>query len=138
MASSEQLRQYLARWFQLGKQVVVEPSGSLHRPESVTSAGQYSPAFEACWTALLEAGLQHCYLENTNQSLAALACNDWEITNCSRCSMPVAQSIGGISAVDCPCSDQDNWPNLDLPTPQAPQNWTQHIQALAERLRRTS
>lgn len=135
MASTSQIRQYLAHWFQLGKQVVVEPMGTPYCPKPVNTGNHYSPEFEACWAALVAAGLEHCYMENTTRSLAELATPTWDITACYRCSMPIAQSVGGMSPVDCPCSDQSNWPNLELPSPQSPQDWTKRIQSLGDRLR---
>ena len=135
MASQTQLREYLSHWFQLGKGVCIGLDETHYCPSSTIYGSDYSPEFEDHWQRIEQAGLERCYLADTSQTLAELSQADWDIQSCARCSMPVAQKVGGITPLDCPCSEQSNWPNLELPTPQAPQNWNERIRDMGRRLK---
>lgn len=135
MATQTQLREYLSHWFQLGKGVCIGQDDTRYCPSISVYGSDYSPEFEAHWLKFQQAGLEQCYLADTAQSLAELSLADWEIQSCARCSMPVALRVGNITPLDCPCSDQSNWPNLELPAPQACQNWNERIRSIGQRLK---
>ncbi len=128
MAASEQVKKYLACWFQLGKQVRLQNGQKLLAPRTVLAGGDnYTPEFEACWQQIQAAKAQECYLEGTDQTLADLLSDAWEITDCARCAMPVPIRDLGMSDVSCPCHDLRDWPNTDLPTPRSPISNKQHL-----------
>jgi hypothetical protein len=121
MAASEQVKKYLACWFQLGKQVRLQKGQQLLHPQAVLAGGDhYTPEFETCWQQILAANPQECYLEGTSQTLADLLSDAWQITDCARCAMPVPMRDLGISDFACPCHDLNDWPNTDLPSPRSP------------------
>ncbi len=135
MATQAQLRQYLSHWFQLGKGVKIAQDEASYCPSNIAYGSHYSPEFEAHWQKFQRAGLERCYLEDTGETLAELSQSDWDIQACARCDMPVALKVGGITPLDCPCSEQSNWPNLELPTPKPPQNWNERIRGIGQRLK---
>ena len=49
MASSEQVKQYLAHWFQLGKGVVCPKRQERIYPQVIFKEHHYSTEFEECW-----------------------------------------------------------------------------------------
>ena len=134
MASQTQVKQYLAHWFQLGKRVVLGHSGELRLPQPVIQMDRYSPEFEACWQEILSPRSGDCYLEGTNQTIAELLSQSWDIDHCARCQMPVPMPIGGIAPTCCPCFGLSNWPNLDVPQPRLPIDTQQYLTSLCDRL----
>jgi hypothetical protein len=120
MATTQEVRLYLAYWFQLGKRVVVPATNQQVKPNPVLCGEAYSAEFEACWQSLL-AG-PDAYLEGTEQSIADLLEAEWDLVQCARCQVPVPLRVGGLSPTSCPCADLPGWPNLDLPIPHAPVN----------------
>lgn len=134
MASPDQVKQYLAYWFQLGKRLNLEQDRSVLPP--VFTENHYSPAFEACWQQVLQVGGRDCYLDGTTQSLEELFSPRWDISDCARCSMPVPILNLGVWTTACPCFDLPTWPNTDLPQPRsAIDNHTQ-LSKIRERLSR--
>ena len=121
MASEQQVKQYLAYWFQLGKRVIVENGLESMLPSPIISNNHYSDEFENCWQVVL-AKADSSYLEGTDQTIATLLTPKWDLTSCVRCSMPVPMPNLGIASSDCPCSDLMGWPNMDLPLPRSPVN----------------
>lgn len=119
MAAPEQVKQYLAYWFQLGKRLVLD-QGKTVLPQPVLAAGRYSPEFEACWQQVLNSGGKNTYLEGTTYSIADLLSGQWEITDCARCGMPVPLIDLGVQSAACPCFDLPTWPNTDIPRPRSP------------------
>ncbi|NJN30594.1 MAG: hypothetical protein HC824_09325 [Synechococcales cyanobacterium RM1_1_8] len=134
MASQVQIRRYLALWFQLGKSVHIDGNAQAYCPTNAIQGNDYSPEFEACWQIFVQAGLHHCHLDDVTPSLGDLTESAWDLHTCARCSMPIAQRVAGMASLDCPCSNQTNWPVLELPAPQAPQDWSQRIRAIGQRL----
>ena len=65
---------------------------------------------------------KNCYLSGNTVTIEELLTSAWSINNCARCSMPVPIVETGIQPIDCVCSDLDNWPDSDLPTPHSPIN----------------
>lgn len=119
MASTTEVRTYLAHWFQLGKNLVFQNQETL-RPQPVMTGDRLSPQFEECWQKIVKVGGRDCYLEGGNETIQDLLSSSWNINSCSRCSMPVAIVETGIQSLDCLCSDLDNWPNNELPKPRSP------------------
>jgi hypothetical protein len=120
MASLQQVKIYLAYWFQLGKKVWLRNGQEKILPQPVIEGDRYSQQFESCWQRILERKGQDCYLEGTNQTIEQLLTPQWEIMPCARCEMPVAMIDLGTASPDCPCSDLYNWPNTELPSPREP------------------
>lgn len=119
MAEPQQVKQYLAYWFQLGKALKFD-RGAAILPQPIFEGNHYSSAFEACWQQILASGGHDCYLAGTEQSLGELLSEAWEITDCARCEMPVPAFSLGTQPSDCPCTDLPSWPNTDLPHPRLP------------------
>ena len=139
MASEQQVRQYLAYWFQLGKGVVIRGGQSILLPRPVIQGNRYSPEFEAGWQQLMAKNAGDCYLEGTTQTIAELLTPTWEITPCARCSMPVPLHSPGLPPVpECPCSDLPDWPNNEVPPPRQPVDTSAQLGQILERLRQTT
>lgn len=118
MATSLQIKEYLACWLQLGKSLTNCKGLPAIRLTQVLEGNHYSPQFERSWQTILAAGLDQWCLDGTNQTLAELAQTQWEIVDCSRCAMPVPILSVGVNDSPCPCFDLPQWPNTDLPTPR--------------------
>ena len=125
MASHRQVRTYLACWFQLNRGVILHDTGDRLCPQPVIQQSNYSPAFEACWTQVLQRKGQNCYLEGTNQTLAELMTESWELMSCPRCTLPIPVPNCPVIRLECPCSELHTWPNTQLPLPRVPFN-SQH------------
>lgn len=121
MASTTEVRTYLAHWFQLGKKLVLHDRETL-LPQPVITGDRLSPQFEECWQKIMKVGGENCYLEGSQESIKDLLSSNWDINSCARCDMPVAIVNLGIQSLDCLCSDLDNWPNDELPQPRSPIN----------------
>ena len=133
MASAQQVKQYVAHWFQLGKKVVF-PDRQTELPKSVIEGNRYSPDFERCWERIL-AHQSDCHLEGTEQSIQDLLSSTWEIAACARCSIPIPTIDRGIQSLECPCSDLDLWPNTELPAPRSPVNSSTYLDNIRQRLK---
>jgi hypothetical protein len=133
MAASQDVKDYLACWFQLGKKVVFPKTEKSCCPVSVLGSRGYSQEFERLW-AEIQQSPQDCYLEGTDQSVKELLSEVWEIVACARCTLPVPAGHAHIPCPGCPCADLDLWPNLDLPLPHLPVNGILHLQRLQCRL----
>ncbi|MBF2025445.1 MAG: hypothetical protein IGS48_01585 [Oscillatoriales cyanobacterium C42_A2020_001] len=139
MASEQQVRQYLAYWFQLGKGVVVRGDREALLPRPVIQGNRYSPEFEASWQRILADGAGNCYLDGTHQTIAELLTPFWEINPCARCSMPVPFRSPGLPAEpECPCSDISDWPNTEIPQPRSPVDTQSQLSLIRDRLRKPS
>jgi hypothetical protein len=57
MASEQEVRQYLAYWFQLGKKVLIRNGQESLLPQPVIQGDRYSQAFEDCWQQILAMNL---------------------------------------------------------------------------------
>jgi hypothetical protein len=122
MASSTEVKKYLAYWFQLGKKMIIPSRNISLSPSKIISANRYSVEFEDCWTLVADEKTGDCYLEGTIQSIQELLSPKWEISSCARCEMPVPIIQLGVQNGDCVCSDVEGWPNNDLPKPRTPVN----------------
>ena len=134
MASQEQVREYLAYWFQLGKGIIIDNDQSVHRPQPVLQGDRLSPEFEDCWAQIMAHGGSNCYLESTSITLDQLLTSSWEIDECPRCDLPVAIPAIPYRIEPCPCSDLMHWPNFEVPYPHLPVNTQAHLTTLSERL----
>ncbi|NJO80527.1 MAG: hypothetical protein HC827_19830 [Cyanobacteria bacterium RM1_2_2] len=133
MASSDQVKQYLAYWFQLGKRLKFD-RGEAVLPQPVIQGNRYSPEFEACWQQALRVEGRDCYLEGTDQTVADLLSSNWDVTDCARCGMPVPTINLGVQPGSCPCFDLSTWPNPDLPQPRSPVDSRTQLEQIRDRL----
>ena len=133
MASNEQVKRYLAHWFQLGKCVVCPKQQETIRPQEIFRGHYYSAEFEKCWEKILYADAD-CYLEGTEQTIQQLLSPAWEIVECPRCDLPIPMTVAGVSSPVCTCFDLSGWPNDELPSPRVPANTTTHLHRLRQRL----
>lgn len=132
MASPEQVKQYLAYWFQLGKPLIAGDNRVL--PQPVIQGNSYSSEFEDCWQQIMRNGGRKYHLDGTLQSVEELLSPRWEITSCARCEMPVPTMSLGIQPADCPCIDLPTWPNLELPRPRSPVDSNNQLNRIRDRL----
>ncbi|MEB3292577.1 MAG: hypothetical protein VKJ24_05420 [Synechococcales bacterium] len=135
MASPTQVRQFLAYWFQLGKQLIIGNGQHTIHPRSVIAGDRYSAEFESCWEqALCYASTS--YLEGTHFTLSELLSPSWDIVVCARCPMPVPMKVAGLPSGNCPCHDLPTWPNLETIVPHAPLNTRERLMDICNRLNR--
>ncbi|MEO1209173.1 MAG: hypothetical protein AAFX78_06495 [Cyanobacteria bacterium J06638_20] len=137
MASDQQVKQYVAYWFQLGKRVMLRNGREAVLPEPVIQGDRYSEAFEACWKRLQSPESGDCYLEGTSQTIQELLSTDWNISPCARCGMPVPMLDLGVMDMGCPCADLQNWPNDELPRPRPPIDSNSRLGSIRDRLQRS-
>ena len=134
MASAQEVRQYLAYWFQLGKQVFVRDGQERLLPQPVIEGERYSQAFEECWQKITSSDSGNCYLEGTVETIAELLTPEWLVFPCARCSMPVPVRNIGMPPLSCPCTDLPSWPNTELPAPRSPVNSQAQLGTIRNRL----
>ncbi|MDB9527292.1 hypothetical protein PN498_14930 [Oscillatoria sp. CS-180] len=133
MASVQKVQSYLAYWFQLGKPVVFEKTQATRLPSPVFRGADFSNSFEQCWQAIMQTP-DTCYLKGTDESIADLLSDEWDVNSCARCSMPLPEIVRGIKHSPCPCADLPSWPNTDIPEPRAGVDTTQHLDEIRQRL----
>lgn len=134
MASPDQVRQYLAYWFQLGRKVLIKNGQQALQAQPVISSTRYSDEFEAAWQQILSPDSGNCYLEGTNETIAELLTPAWELNPCARCSMPVPTRSAGMPPEACPCNDLSDWPNTSIPLPRAPVDSQTQLRDIRDRL----
>ena len=134
MASRERVRAYLAYWFQLGKPVVWDRDPAPCLPAPIFTHGQYSQSFEQCWQQIESRGGEACYLVGTEQSVADLLSEKWDIEDCARCTLPIPLPIGVAAATGCPCHDLPQWPNAEMPQPRAAVDSQHRLTGIRDRL----
>ncbi|MDJ0649937.1 MAG: hypothetical protein QNJ60_14680 [Xenococcaceae cyanobacterium MO_188.B19] len=137
MASTQNVRLYLAYWFQLGKKLVLGNGEEILLPNPVMEGDSYSRQFEECWDKISQLEGKNCYLEGTDYTIDSLLSSAWDIYPCARCDMPIAIVESGLPSILCPCNDLINWPNLDLPLPRSPVNTKNHLTRLKNRLNKS-
>jgi hypothetical protein len=133
MASVLKVQSYLAYWFQLGKPVVLVASETQCLPQPIFQGNQFSAAFEQCWQKIMQSP-ENCYLSGTDESIATLLTDEWEIVGCARCPMPQPMPVRGIKLSPCPCSDLPSWPNDEIPQPRLGINTSTHLDSIRQRL----
>ncbi|NDJ24894.1 hypothetical protein GS682_25265 [Nostoc sp. B(2019)] len=134
MATKQEVRGYLAYWFQLGKRVITGNGQASFLPQPVLEGDRYSQEFEECWQKILSPESGDCYLEGTQETIADLLTSEWDMLPCSRCAMPVAARNIGMPALLCPCNNLPNWPNTELPAPRSPINSQEQLVLIRKRL----
>jgi hypothetical protein len=134
MASRQEVKKYLAYWFQLGKRVVIGNGKDTLRPKSVIAGDRYSEEFEECWQKVTSPQAGNCYLEGTQETIAELLTPAWEMHTCARCCMPIPVKSLGMPPELCPCNDLPTWPNTELPLPRSPVNSQQKLKSIRDRL----
>jgi len=117
MASVQKVQSYLSYWFQLGKPVLFEHDSSQCLPVPIFQDTEYSPAFQQCWGRIMQHPSE-CFLRGTDESVADLLSEEWEIVGCARCPMPMPMPVRGIKVAPCPCADLPSWPNSEMPHPR--------------------
>lgn len=137
MASTTEVRTYLAYWFQLGKKLIWRNTEAL-LPQPIITGDRFSPQFEQCWQKIMSVRGKDCYLEGSTETVEDLLACGWNINNCARCSMPIAMVESGIQSLDCLCSDLDNWPNDELPAPRSPVSSQVQLNKIRARLQAVS
>lgn len=135
MASEEQVKQYLAHWFQVGKKVLLHNGDETFDLAVIIKGEGYSPEFEAFWEKV-RASTKDYYLEGTTQTIRELLSDHWEVLACARCQMPVPLMVAGYQAVLCPCQDLGLWPNDTVPPPHCPVQTYAHLRRIQSRLGR--
>lgn len=134
MASEQQVKRYLAYWFQLGKKVLIHQGCIAVLPKSVYHGDRYSYEFEQIWQQVTSPGSGDCYLEGTTETIAELLTPQWDIEPCARCEMPVPLVNLGLSSGCCTCQDLSTWPNTDLPLPREPVSSQERLILIRDRL----
>ncbi len=134
MAAQEQVKQYLAYWFLVGKKVYIKNGQESRKPETILQRDRFSAEFEACWQEILSPKSGACYLEGTDQTIKDLLSPDWEVKPCARCEMPIPLKNSGVKTGLCPCIDLPDWPNDELPRPHLPINNQQHLSRISHLL----
>lgn len=134
MASVQEVRQYLAYWFQLGKRVLTRNGQESLLPQPVIEGDRYSQDFEDCWQKIVSPDSGDCYIEGTDETVAQLLDPEWVVSPCARCNMPVPVHNVGMPPLSCPCNDLPNWPNTEIPAPRSPVNSQVQLGAIRDRL----
>jgi len=134
MASEEQVRQYIAYWFQLGKKVLIHNGEESLLPSKVIQGDRYSEEFEECWRRMTDLKSGDCYLDGTQETIAQLLTPAWDVNPCGRCSMPIPLKNLGLPALNCPCYDLADWPNFESPLPRSPVHTQTHLNGIINRL----
>ncbi|YAF95761.1 MAG: hypothetical protein AB3A66_25045 [Nodularia sp. CChRGM 3473] len=134
MATKQEVRRYLAYWFQLGKKVVTSNGQASFLPQPVLKGDRYSEEFEECWQKIISQTTGDCYLEGTYETISELLTPAWEMSPCGRCEMPVPIRSLGMPALLCPCNNLPDWPNTELPAPRCPISTQEQLIAIRDRL----
>jgi hypothetical protein len=134
MASEQQVKQYIAHWFQLGRKVLSRNGKEAFLPEPVIQGDRYSYDFERCWQLIISPNSGDCYLEGTDQRIAELLTPAWDIRSCACCAMPIPFRNAGMPPSSCPCHEISTWPNLDVPAPRLPVDSQEHLNQIRDRL----
>jgi hypothetical protein len=135
MASATEVKNYLAHWFQLGKKLVWRNGEAELLPSKILQGDRFAPEFEECWQKIMSVNGQDCYLFGAEATIEELLTPAWTIDHCARCTMLIAMVETGIQPLDCACSDLENWPNTELPTPHSPINSQTKLTSISDRLK---
>lgn len=134
MASQEQVKEYLAHWFQLGKPIVLANGKAECLPYPIFHGYRYSQAFEECWQQIMSNDGEGCYLKGTHETIAMMLTAAWDVHPCARCRMPIVVPTLGLNDNPCPCNDLKTWPNTDMPMPRSQVSDAEHLDQLRQRL----
>ena len=133
MANVQQVKQYLAYWFQVGKPLIVPQENRQLLPSTITAGENYTSEFNAFFDELLSPRHDDSYLEGSPYTLKELLSSRWSLSPCARCTMPIPVDNIGLNT-GCPCADLEEWPNLDLPLPHCPNNVREQLTVIHQRL----
>jgi len=134
MASSTEVKTYLAHWFQLGKKLVWRNGKAEMLPTKIIQGDRFSQEFESCWSKIMSVEGKDCYLVGGEATIQELLTSAWTINQCARCAMPVPMVEAGTQPLDCACSDLENWPNTELPAPRSPISSQGQLNSISQRL----
>jgi hypothetical protein len=134
MATHQELRHYLAHWFQLGKPLILK--GVPHIITPTLNTDRPSEEFEQLWEEILQAP-HLASLEGSETTLGELLSGNWEIMDCARCEMPIPLKNSGTLTNHCICQDMETWPNSDTLAPHNPIDDHDRLQQLRHRLTTT-
>ncbi|MBE9060798.1 hypothetical protein [cf. Phormidesmis sp. LEGE 11477] len=134
MASSTQVKNYLAYWLQLGKPIVTADGQIVCQPKKVIHGDRFSTEFEDCWAKVMSREGTGYYLRGTDQSIADLLSPGWEMASCARCNMIVPTPEVLINTFPCPCHDLADWPNEEVPQPRLPINSQKRLSQIQQRM----
>lgn len=134
MAQKQEVKKYLAYWFQLGKGIVKGNGMATLLPRQIFAGDVYSQEFEECWQEIIASPSSDYHLEGTHQTIAELLKPEWELSDCARCQMPVPVRNVGMPPLACPCHDLQNWPNTELPPPREPVNNEAQLRGIRNRI----
>lgn len=134
MASENQVKQFFAYWFLLGKKAMIHNGKESLLPNTIYHDGRYSQEFEECWQKIMAEDSGDCYLDGTDETVAQLLTPAWDIIMCARCPMPIALRTQGQPPSACPCSDLPSWPNTEMPLPKVGANSQDHLRSIRNRL----
>lgn len=135
MASSTEVKTYLAHWFQLGKKLIWRNGEAEFLPEKIIQGDRFTTEFETCWSKIMSVNGQDCYLVGGEATIQELLTPAWTIDQCARCAMPVPMIEMGTQSLECACNDLDNWPNTELPAPRPPISSQGALGSISERLK---
>ncbi|MEA5573345.1 hypothetical protein [Calothrix sp. UHCC 0171] len=134
MATTQDVKNYLAYWFQLGKKVVTNDGVATILPHEIFTSDRYSQEFEECWQKIIT-NASNYHLEGTHQTIGELLQAEWEMHPCARCDMPVPMRNIGMPPLVCTCHDLIGWPNTEIPAPRGPINNQNQLVAIRDRLK---
>lgn len=134
MATKQEVKKYLAYWFQLGKSVIAVNGKANFLPQPVIVGDRYSQEFEECWLEIISPETGDCYLEGTIETINELLTPAWDMLPCGRCDMPVPMRNLGMPALFCPCNNLPYWPNTELPSPRSPVSTSEQLITIRDRL----
>jgi hypothetical protein len=137
MATEQQVRQYLAYWFQLGKPVQLHQGRETLKPQRVIAGDRLSPEFEAAWQQI-STNATVAYLDGTDQTIADLLTPAWEIDPCACCALPVPVKTLGLPPDNCPCFNLPTWPDTETPAPRLPIDNAVVLRRIRDRLAHTN
>jgi len=135
MASTTEVKTYLAHWFQLGKKLVWRNGKAELLPTKIINGDRFSTEFEECWSKIMSVEGKDCYLVGGEATIHELLTSAWTINQCAVCAMPVPKIERGIQSLDCACSDIENWPNTELPAPRSPISSQGQLNSISQRLK---
>lgn len=131
MAAPLEVKEYLAKWLQMGKALSVD-NQEIFLTE-IIKGESYSSQFEQLWQQTPKA---IATLQGTNNTIAELLKPEYEIMPCPVCELPVACLSSGYRQINtCPCSDLPLHPHLGLPLPHVPIATATYLQNISDRLR---
>jgi hypothetical protein len=134
MASENQVKKYIAYWFQLGKKVLIRNGSEALLPQPVITGDRYSNEFEECWQKIISPDSPDSYLQGTHETIAQLLTPTWDISPCASCAMPLPLRQVGMPPELCPCNDLKNWPNTEMPQPRSPVSTKSQLSGIRDRL----